>query len=80
LVSDKFTTELQFLQAQIKPHFIFNALSVISSLSIREPERAKELVLHLSDYLRGSFDFESTEGLTTIKKELELVRAYLAIE
>jgi signal transduction histidine kinase len=80
LVSDKVTTELRFLQAQIKPHFIFNALSVISSLSIREPERAKELVLDLSDYLRGSFDFESTEGLTTIKKELELVRAYLAIE
>ena len=80
LVSDKVTTELQFLQAQIKPHFIFNALSVISSLSIREPERAKELVLDLSDYLRGSFDIESTEGLTTIKKELELVKAYLAIE
>ena len=80
LVSDKVTSELQFLQAQIKPHFIFNALSVISSLSIREPERAKELVLDLSDYLRGSFDFESTEGLTTLKKELELVRAYLAIE
>ena len=72
--------EILFLQSQIKPHFIFNALSVISSLSIREPERAKELVLDLSDYLRGCFDFESTEGLTTIKKELELVRAYLAIE
>lgn len=71
---------MQFLHPQIKSHFIFNALSVISSLSIREPERAKELVLDLSDYLRGSFDFESTEGLTTIKKELELVRAYLSIE
>ncbi len=80
LVNDKVTTELLFLQAQIKPHFIFNALSVISSLSIREPEKAKELVLDLSDYLRVSFDFENTGGLTTIRKELELVKAYLAIE
>jgi hypothetical protein len=72
--------ELQFLQAQIKPHFIFNSLSVISSLSIREPERAKALVLDLSDFLRISFDLDSPEGLTTIKKKLELVQAYLAIE
>ncbi|ATW26146.1 hypothetical protein DCMF_16430 [Candidatus Formimonas warabiya] len=80
LVKDRVSTELMFLQAQIKPHFIFNALNIISSLSIREPERAKELVLDLSDYLRGSFDFESHNGLTTLEKELELVRAYLAIE
>ncbi len=80
LVNDKVSTELLFLQAQIKPHFIFNALSVISSLSIREPEKAKELVLDLSDYLRGSFDFDSNDGLTTLSRELELVKAYLAIE
>lgn len=80
LVSDKVSVELLFLQAQIKPHFIFNALSVISSLSLRAPRKAKELVLYLSDYLRGSFNFESNDGLTTLKKELELVRAYLAIE
>ncbi|MBV7274514.1 response regulator [Clostridium sp. PL3] len=73
-------TELSFLQAQIKPHFIYNALSVISSLSIREPVKAKELILDLSDYLRGSFDFESREGNTTLKKELDIVRAYLSIE
>ena len=41
---------------------------------------AKELVLDLSDYLRGSFDFESNEGLTTLKRELSLVKAYLSIE
>lgn len=80
LVGDKVSTELLFLQAQIKPHFIFNALSIISSMSIREPKKAKELVLNLSDYLRGSFDFESSKGLTTLKKEIGLVRAYLAIE
>ncbi|MTV48292.1 response regulator [Heliobacillus mobilis] len=80
LVSNKVSSELMFLQAQMKPHFIFNALNVIASLSIREPNKAKELVLDLSDYLRSSFDFESNEGMTNLMKELELVRAYLAIE
>lgn len=79
-VNNLVTTELAFLQAQIKPHFIYNALSVIASLVIREPLKSKELVLDLSDYLRNNFDFESREGLTTLKKELELVKSYLSIE
>jgi len=73
-------TEMSFLQAQIKPHFIHNALSVISSLSIKDPHKAKSLILDLSDYLRGSFDLNNDEGLTTLSKELELVRAYVSIE
>jgi len=80
LVNDKVTSELQFLQAQIKPHFIFNALNVIYSLSLKDMDKAKELILDLSDYLRGSFDFDSNEGLTTLRRELDLVRAYLSIE
>lgn len=79
-VNNLVTTELSFLQAQIKPHFIYNALSVISSLSLVKPAKAKELILDLSDYLRGSFDFESKEGITTLKKELNIVKAYLSIE
>lgn len=79
-VNNLVAAELSFLQAQIKPHFIYNALSVISSLTLTNPEKAKELVLDLSDYLRGSFDFESNEGLTSLKRELSLVKAYLSIE
>ncbi|HVI40382.1 MAG TPA: ATP-binding protein, partial [Anaerovoracaceae bacterium] len=79
-VNKLITTEMSFLQAQIKPHFIHNALSVISSLSIKDPHKAKALILDLSDYLRGSFDLNNDEGLTTLSKELELVRAYLSIE
>jgi len=79
-VNSLVATELSFLQAQIKPHFIYNALSVISSLSLTNPPKAKELILDLSDYLRGSFDFESKDGLTTLKRELNIVKAYLSIE
>lgn len=69
-----------FLQAQIKPHFIFNALSVISSFSLRDPDKSKQLILDLSDYLRGSFDFENNNGLTTLRSELEVLKAYISIE
>ena len=80
LVSGMVTTELYFLQAQIKPHFLYNSLSVIAALSTREPQRAKELLYDLSDYLRGSFNFENYDGVTPLSKELSTVRAYLSIE
>ncbi|MCD9024632.1 ATP-binding protein [Cohnella silvisoli] len=74
------TAELSFLQAQIKPHFLYNALSVISSLSTREPGRSKELLLYLSDYLRGCFSFDNQDGLISLAEELRTVEAYLTIE
>ncbi len=72
--------ELSFLKAQIRPHFIHNALSSVSALIMREPKKAKELLCDLSDYLRGSFQYEHINGLYPINKELETVKAYLAIE
>ncbi len=73
-------TDLAFLQAQIKPHFIYNALSAISHMIGTEPKKAKALLLDFSDYLRGCFDFSNTSGLTTLSKEMDLAKAYLSIE
>lgn len=73
-------TQLSFLQAQIKPHFLYNSLTVLSALSTRNPKRTKELLYDLSDYLRGSFQFENTSGLTPLSGELATIRAYLSIE
>jgi LytS/YehU family sensor histidine kinase len=73
-------TDLAFMQAQIKPHFIYNALSAISHMCTTEPKRAKELLLDFSDYLRGCFDFSNASGLTTLSKEMDMVKAYLSIE
>ncbi|HEY9061926.1 MAG TPA: ATP-binding protein [Pseudobacteroides sp.] len=79
-VNGMVTTELSFLQAQIKPHFLYNSLSVIAALSTREPQRTKELLYDLADYLRGSFNFENFAGVTPIASELATVRAYISIE
>ncbi len=79
-VGTRMEAELSFLQAQIKPHFLFNSLSVIAALSTKEPQRAEELLYDLSDYLRGSFDFENYNGVVPLSNELTTVQAYVSIE
>ncbi len=73
-------TELSFLKAQIKPHFLYNSLSIIAALSTKDPPKTKALLYDFSDYLRGSFDFENFDGVTPLERELGTVRAYLSIE
>lgn len=79
-VSNIVETELSFLQAQIKPHFIYNSLSVIAALTSETPEKAKELLYDLTDYLRGSFRFNNYNGMVPLSEELATVKAYISIE
>lgn len=72
--------EIAFLRSQIKPHFLYNALNSIAELCVEEPEKAEELTLQLSQYLRSSFDFKQLDSLTSLENELELVKAYINIE
>ncbi len=72
-------TRIQFLQAQINPHFMYNALNAISAVCSREnAPSAKHLVLKLADFMRGTF--RHAEGMTTLAEELEHMDAYLEIE
>ena len=79
-VHELVASEMSFLKAQIKPHFIYNAMSVIAALITEEPYKAKQLLFDLTDYLRGSFRFENYDGLVPLRDELETVKAYLSIE
>ncbi|KPU44641.1 sensor protein TorS [Oxobacter pfennigii] len=72
--------ETAFLQAQIRPHFLFNALNTISSFCYTNPAKAGELLSELGVFLRNTFDFSSTSSFIAIEKELRLVKAYVAIE
>lgn len=72
--------EIAFLRAQINPHFLYNALNSIASLCQSAPEKAEDVVLELSQYLRHSFDFKRMDAMSTLSKELELLEAYLYIE
>jgi two-component system LytT family sensor kinase len=72
--------ELAFLQAQIKPHFLFNALSSIISLCYTNGEKAAKLLTDLSNYLKRSFDIDLKKEFITIENELALIEAYVDIE
>lgn len=73
-------TELSFLQAQIKPHFLYNALSAIANVCENDGETAGKLIVDLAYYLRGSLEFNNLDKMVTIEKELEFVDTYFHIE
>ncbi|UPK43791.1 ATP-binding protein [Paenibacillus pabuli] len=79
-VQEVVRTEMAFLQAQIKPHFLYNALNVIIATCAVNPDRATDLLIELSHYLRGSFDFQNRDQLVPLAKELELVESYVHLE
>lgn len=70
--------ELRALQAQINPHFFFNALNTLYGSIPRESASARKLVLDLAELFRISFAPERTSF--RIEDELRVVRAYLEIE
>lgn len=72
-------TELNMLKAQINPHFLFNALNSLSLLSVKDPARARDMIIKLSDFLRYSLRFGKNE-FTLLREELENMEKYLEIE
>jgi len=70
--------ELKALQTKINPHFLFNALNAIASTTRRNPDKARELIINLSGYLR--YNLEVSDEFIDIHKELEQVRDYVEIE
>ncbi|ANY69459.1 hypothetical protein BBD42_25465 [Paenibacillus sp. BIHB 4019] len=79
-VGARIQMELAFLQAQIKPHFLFNTLNSIAALSKKQPEKMTDLLTEFGHYLRESFRFDSSEPLVPFERELKLVKSYLHIE
>jgi LytS/YehU family sensor histidine kinase len=71
--------EISFLKGQIHPHFIHNSLTGIAASVRTDPARARELLQDMSSYLRGFYDYDS-DDLIPLKRELDLVRAYVSIE
>lgn len=74
------TSEVSFLQAQIKPHFLNNTLSIISAMIMRDPQKAKELVINLSEFLVGCYKIDNSSPMVLLSQELEMVNAYVKIE
>ena len=72
-------SELQMLKAQLHPHFLFNTLQGISSLTEDNPALAKQMIVALGDLLRAALKHSSLD-LVPLETEMEFVSAYLDIE
>ncbi|MBK3497034.1 response regulator [Viridibacillus sp. YIM B01967] len=72
--------ELNFLSAQITPHFLYNTFNTIIGLSYKDEEKTREALQYLSTYFRAKLDFNAQNSLIPLENEIELVKAYLSIE
>jgi two-component system, LytTR family, sensor kinase len=72
--------ELRSLKSQLNPHFIFNSLNSINALTVVAPDKAREMVVKLSEFLRYSLKREGETDMARLSEELENARRYLDIE
>ncbi len=71
--------ELAQLRQQLQPHFLFNSLNSINALVISKPQKAREMVLQLSDFLRGTIRKDPQKWIP-LEEELNYLKMYLDIE
>ena len=72
-------SELAVLRSQMQPHFIYNSLSTIRSLTKRDSERAVKCIDDFSKYLKSHIGAIQNEGLVPFKTELENVKVYMSM-
>lgn len=71
--------ELSRLRQQLQPHFLFNSLNSINSLLVTEPTKARQMILNLSDFLRGTLK-EDESKTVTLSEEIQVLKLYIEIE
>ena len=73
------SAQLEMLKYQLNPHFLFNTLSSLRGLIGTEPAKAKDMVTHISEFLRYSL-IEGKKNDVPLYKEIEIIEQYLSIE
>ncbi|KZE73581.1 histidine kinase [Paenibacillus elgii] len=79
-IQEAIKSEHAFHQAQIKPHFLYNALSSVISFCYTNGEKAAYLLTMLSQYLRYILEMDRSALFVPLYRELELIQAYVEIE
>lgn len=75
----KSTAELHFLKHQLSPHFLFNSLNSIYSLTTKKSNDAPEAVITLSELMRYML-YETNNGFVPLKNELNYIQNYLKLQ
>lgn len=71
--------ELSWLKLQVNPHFLFNSLNSVSSLTMTSPEKAQDMITRLSELLRYSLS-QSPDSMVSLRDEINSCIKYLEIE
>jgi sensor histidine kinase YesM len=71
--------QLEVLRARLNPHFLFNSLQNISVMTRQDPQTASRMLTRLGDLLRAVLRQDS-RAESTLREEIELTRAYVALE
>ena len=71
--------ELNLLKSQINPHFLFNTLNNIYSLSLQKSDRSPEMILKLSDLMRYML-YECNVPLIDLQREIQFLQDYIDLE
>jgi sensor histidine kinase YesM len=79
LEREKLTAELQLLKAQVHPHFLFNTLNNLYSLTLLKSDHAPEVVLKLSALLRYML-YECNAPQVPLAKEVRMMQDYVELE
>jgi len=79
-IRERLDIEMALIQAQIKPHFLYNTLNTIASLGEVDPDRTRDLLADFGSYLQSSFDLRNLNREVPFEKEWTLVQSYLNIE
>lgn len=79
LQREKLETELKYLKAQVHPHFLFNTINNIYSLSLDQSPKTSQALLELSDLLSYML-YECNVDRISLKKEIELIENYINLE
>ena len=79
ITNTQLTTELHYLRSQINPHFLFNTLNNIYSLTLKKSDKAPEVVLRLSEMMEYMLN-DTSEIKVSVEKEVKNLSNYLEIE
>jgi len=79
LEKDNTSFKLKYLRSQLNPHFLFNTLNSIYSLSLQKSDKAPEVVVKLADLMRYMI-YDCNEEKVPLNKEIEFIQNYIEIE
>ncbi|MEO7988836.1 MAG: histidine kinase [Chryseolinea sp.] len=77
--NEKLTAELNFLKAQINPHFLFNTLNNLYYLAYTKSENTTEVIAKLSQMMRYMI-YDSNHAKVLLTKEIEYIESYISLE